>query len=78
MWGLPVFVLEPKLHNYQKPPKWNRRACLSQFLGFLDVHSYLVANVRHTITGYIYPQFHLLFDDLFEDVICEGDNGSKI
>jgi hypothetical protein len=26
VWGCPAFVLEPKLQNGQKLPKWNRRS----------------------------------------------------
>jgi hypothetical protein len=65
-----VYVLEAKLQNDQKLPKWNRRACLGQFVGFLDKHSSMVANVRHLTTGYISPQFHVIFDNLFETVNC--------
>jgi hypothetical protein len=68
VWGCPVFVLEAKLQNDQKLPKWNRRAQMGQFVGFSDEHSSLVANVRHLTTNFISPQFHLVFDDLFETV----------
>ena len=34
VWGCPVFVLEPKLQDDQKLPKWNRRSRLGQFIGF--------------------------------------------
>jgi hypothetical protein len=68
VWGCPVFVLEAKLQNDQKLPKWNRRARMGQFVGFSDEHSSLVANARHLTTNFISPQFHLVFDDLFETV----------
>ena len=68
MWGCPVFVLEAKLQNDQKLPKWNRRARMGQFVGFSDQHSSLVANVQHLTTNFISPQFHLVFDDLFKTV----------
>ena len=45
---------------------------LGQFVGFLEVHSSMVGNVRHLTTGYISPQFHAVFDDLFETVNCTG------
>ena len=32
----------------------------------------MVANVRHLTTGYISPQFHVVFDDLFETVNRTG------
>jgi len=72
VWGCPVYVLEAKLQNDQKLPKWNRRDCLGQFVGFSDEHSSMVAYVRHLTTGYISPQFHVVFDDLFETVNHTG------
>ena len=57
-------MLEAKLQNEQKLPNWNRRSRLGQFLGFSEEHSTLVANVRKLWTGYISPQYHLVFDDL--------------
>ena len=47
---------------------WNRRSHLGQFLGFSQQHSTLVANVRHLTTGYVSPQYHCVFDDLFTTV----------
>jgi hypothetical protein len=67
-------VLEQKLQNGQKLPKWNRWSRLGQFLGYSDEHSSLVANVRHLKTGYISPQYHVVFDDLFESVFISGPN----
>ena len=78
VWVCPVFVLGPKLHNDQKLLKWNRRACLGQFIWFSDEHSSLVTNVRHISTWYISPQFHLVSVDLFEIVIFQGDYYSTI
>ena len=68
-WCCPVFVLEPKGQNYQKLPKWNQQARMGQFLGFSDEHYSLVENVLNLSTGNIPPQFHLVFDNLFETVI---------
>jgi hypothetical protein len=45
VWGCPAIVLEPQLQNNKKLLKWNRRAQVGQFLGYLDEHSSLVANV---------------------------------
>ena len=41
VWGCPAIVLDPKLQNDHKLPKWNRRARVGQFLGYLDEHSSL-------------------------------------
>ena len=64
--GCLVYVLESKFQNSQKLPKWNQRSWLGQFIGFSEDHSTQVANSRHLQTGYISPQYHLVFDDLFE------------
>ncbi len=38
LWGCPVYVLDPKLQDGKKIPKWNCRARQGQFLGFSDKH----------------------------------------
>jgi hypothetical protein len=78
VWGCLAIVVEPQLQNDQKLPTWNWHACIGQFLGYSDEHLFLVVNVCHLSTNYISPQFHVVFDDLFETVICNGDNGMVI
>ena len=72
--GMYCFVLEAKLQDDQKLPKWNQGSQLGQFIGFSDEQSTLVTNVRNLRTGYISPQYHLVFDDLFETTVHIGDN----
>ncbi len=74
VWGFPVYVLDPKLQDGQKIPKWNHHSRLGQFLGFSDSHSSLVANFRHLSTGNVSPQYHLVFDELFETVFSTGND----
>ncbi len=78
VWGCPAFVLDPKLQNGQKLPKWNRRYRLGQFLGYSEDHSSLVANIRHLQTGYVSPQYHVLYDDLFQTVFSAGQSTSLV
>ena len=73
MFVVDLFFYNQNLQNDQNLPKWNRRACMGQFLGSSYEHSFLFENVRRLSTGYIPPQFHLVFDDLFETVICTRD-----
>ena len=47
---------------------------MGQFLGFSEEHSSLVGTVRNLTTGYISPQFHLVYDDLYETVIRTKDD----
>ncbi len=74
IWGCPVYVLDPRLQDGKKIPKWNRRARQGQFLGFSEQHSSLVATVRHLTTGHVSPQFHVVFDDHFYTVYGDGTN----
>ena len=78
VWGCPVYVLEAKMKNIQKLPKWNGWSCLGQFLGFSEEHSTLVANIRHLRTGYISLKYILVFDDLFETSVRLGYNDPVI
>ena len=47
---------------------------MDQFLGFSGDNSSLVMNVRNLRTGYVSPQFHVVFDDLFHTNFSSGDN----
>eukprot|EP00804_Cyclotella_cryptica_P014513 CCRYP_004809-RB/>CCRYP_004809-RB protein AED:0.52 eAED:0.36 QI:0/0/0/1/0/0/2/0/183 len=78
VWGCPVFVLDPKLQDGKKIPKWNCRSRLGQFMGFSDGHSSLVANVCHLATGFVSPQYHVVFDDLLQTVFSSGDNDALV
>ena len=78
VWECPVFVLEAKLKNDHKLPKWDRRSRMGEFLGFSDKHSTLVATVRNLKTGYISSQYHVVFDDMFETTVFRGDNNPVI
>ena len=72
VWGCPCYVLEAKLQNNKKLPKWNWRARMGQFLGFSRHHSSTVALVRNLHTGHVSPQYHIVFDDKFETVFSNG------
>ncbi len=41
-------------------------------MGFSEQHSLLVAKVRNLSTGFISPQYNLVFDDNFEMVFSSG------
>ena len=47
-------------------------------MGYSDEHSSLVANVWHLKTGYVSPQYHVVFDNLFETVFSSGANNALI
>ena len=47
-------------------------------MGYSDENSSLVANVRHLKTGYVTPQYHVVFDNLFETVFSSGADNALI
>ncbi len=51
---------------------------LDIYLGYSVEHLSLVANVQHFSTGHVSLQFHVVFDDLFEIVIRNGDNDAVV
>jgi hypothetical protein len=73
VWGCPVYVLDPKLQDGNKIPKWNCWARQGQLLGFSDEHSLLVATVCHLTTVFVSPQFHVVFDDHYHTVYGDGE-----
>ena len=44
----------------------------------MDTHSSLVAYIQHLKTGYVSPQFHVVFDTLFETIFSSGADNALI
>ena len=51
---------------------------MGKFLGFSEEHSSLVAKVRHLSTGFVSPQYHIVFDDQFETVYSSGEDDGVV
>jgi hypothetical protein len=69
MWGCPVYVLDPRLQDSKKIPKWKTNAHCSFYLGQSPSHSLSVRLVSSLATGHVSPQWHCVFDDLFSTVV---------
>lgn len=68
VFGCPTYVLDPRLQDGFKIPKWEPRARLGQFLGFSSSHSTTIGLIRNLRTGFISPQYHTVFDEKFLSV----------
>lgn len=68
VWGCPAYVLDPKLQDGKKLPKWTTRSRRGQFLGISNNHSRHIGTIRNLGTGYVTPQFHVIYDELFGTV----------
>ena len=71
VFGCPTYVLDPRLQDGKKIPKWQPRSRLGQFLGFSREHAINVGLIRNVSTGYIGAQFHLVYDEKFQTVTSE-------
>jgi Reverse transcriptase (RNA-dependent DNA polymerase) len=74
VWGCPTYVLDPVLQDGKKLPKWNPRSRRGQFLGLSSEHSSNIGLILNLRTGYVSPQFHVVYDDLFQTV-PNAENG---
>jgi len=74
VFGCPCYVLDPKLQDGHKIPKWNPRARRGQYLGISPSHSTLVGRILNIKTGNLSPQYHVVYDDLFTSV-PNSENG---
>jgi hypothetical protein len=68
VWGCPVYVLDPKIQQGQKLPRWAPRSKKGMFLGLSQQHASEVPLVLNLGTGSITTQFHVVCDDLFTTV----------
>ena len=72
VFGCPVYVLNPKLQDGKKIPKWDRRSRRGIYLGVSPYHSSTVHLVLNPSTGKVSPQYHVIFDDTFSTVFSDG------
>jgi hypothetical protein len=68
MFGCPVFVLEPRLQQGLRIPKWQPRSRQAIYLGHSPRHAQTVPIVLSRKTMLCSPQYHVVFDDQFSTV----------
>ncbi len=61
-------MLDPKVQDGNKIPKWNPRAHIGQSLGFSKLHSLSVGLIRNLRTNYVSAQFHVIHDQAYSTV----------
>ena len=71
VFGCPTYVLDSRLQDGKKIPKWEPRARTGMFLGFSSEHSSMVGLILNIRTGAITPQFHVVYDERFETVTTD-------
>ena len=73
VWGCPVYVLEKAISDGKKIPRWKPRSTRCVNMGLSKKHASTVPMVLNPETGYITPQFHIVFDDWFATVATNVD-----
>jgi hypothetical protein len=74
VWGCPAYVLDPKLQDGHKIPKFEPRSRRGLHLGWSPLHASNVPLILNLTTGNISPQFHVVFDDWFTSVSSEDSS----
>ena len=72
VWGCPVYVLDPKLQDGKKLPKWKKRSRLGMYVGNSPQHHNAVGLILNLQTGYVSPQYHVVYDEHFSSVLGLG------
>jgi hypothetical protein len=61
-----VYVLKKELQDGKKAQKWTDRTRIGINLGYSPRHTHSVSLILNLETGLVSPQFHCLYDDMFE------------
>lgn len=71
VFGCPAYVLDKRLSDGNKIPKWTPRSRRSIFMGLSPRHASSVPLVLNFDTGAITPQFHVVLDNWFATIATE-------
>ena len=74
-FGCPVYVLERALQTAGgSQPRWNPRCRVGVYLGASPHHASSVGLILNQQTGCVSPQYHCVYDDLFETPKLDPQN----
>ena len=65
-FGCPGYVLNAKMQDNKKGPKWSERSRVGIYLGNSPRHARSVGLILNLSTGLVSPQYHVDYDDGFE------------
>ena len=76
--GCPAYVLDPRLQDRKKIPKWEPRVRRGKFVGISARHASNIGMIRNLTTGYLSPQFHVVYDNEFQTVFGGYGNNDAL
>jgi hypothetical protein len=68
VWGCPVYVLDPKVQQGRKLPRWQPRSRKGVFMGISLQHTSEVPQLLNLSTCSMTTQFQVVFDDQFTTI----------
>ena len=74
-WGCPFYVLQPRLQDRGKVPKWEPRSRRGKCMGASPLHAITVGLICNLRTDKFSPQFLVVYDDLFETIHSRSNVG---
>ena len=74
VWGCPVYVLDKKISEGNKLPRWTPCSHRGVYMETSPLHSSSVPLVLNPSSGAITPQFHLVFNDWFGSIAVSPDD----
>ena len=66
--GFPVYILQPRLQDGLKLPKWEHCSIRVQYMDVSPLHTITVGLIRNLNTNCMSPQFHVVYENLFQTV----------
>lgn len=73
IFGYPVYVLDLRLCNDGKTPKFNPRDLRDIYIRISSDHAINIYPVFNTETGSVSPQYHNVYDDEYTSVKKKSD-----
>ena len=74
VWGCPVYVLDKKIQDGGKIPRWKPRSTRQIYVGMSKKHASSVPLCLNPETGAITSQYHIVFDSTFSTVPMNAEN----
>jgi hypothetical protein len=74
VWGAPTYLLDKKMQDGKKLPRWKPRSRRTMFVGLSDMHASMVPLVLDLMSKAITAQYHVLFDSRFSTISVDVDH----
>ena len=78
VWGYPAYVLDPRLQDGKKIPKWDPKNRLGQYMSKSSQHASSVVMIWNLRIGCVSPQFHVIYDNKFHTVMSGYDDNEAV